>query len=62
MYDIIVKTKPLGEVSRDIGQVLFASVFIGGLMDGGGIVGALVGLVFTFVFWSVYIFTKNDNQ
>lgn len=62
MYKVLFDASALGEVSRDVGQVLFASVFIGGLMGGSGIVGALIGLVFTFVFWSVYIFTKNDNQ
>jgi hypothetical protein len=52
--------KALGEISKDLGQVFFASVFISGLMiDKVDLITVLFGFILAIASWSVYIITRN---
>ena len=60
MVSSLVNPKALGEISKDLGQIFFASVFLTSLMS--GTVNYLVivtGLVLSIVFWSAYIITRE---
>jgi len=60
MLNSLINPKALGEVSKDLGQIFFASVFLTSLM--GGTANYLIivtGLVLSIVFWSVYIITRE---
>lgn len=48
----IAKPETLSQIARDVGQVFFASMFIGPLI-GGGLSAALViwGLILSALFW-----------
>ncbi len=63
MINSFINPKALGEVSKDLGQIFFASVFLASLM--GGAVNYFIvftGFILSIVFWSGYIITRNINN
>ena len=60
MLNSLVNPRALGEISKDLGQIFFASVFIASLL--GGTVNyftVFAGLVLSIVFWSFYVITRK---
>jgi len=60
MLDSFINPKALGEISKDLGQIFFASVFLASLS--GGTVNyftVFTGLILSIIFWSAYILTRN---
>lgn len=56
----MTKSETLSQISRDIGQVLFASMFIGPIMDGVFKLSVIAtGFVFTLLAWYIsFLFAK----
>lgn len=55
----LTNPRALGEISKDLGQIFFASVFIAGLMGGPvNYFAVFTGLVLSIIFWSGYIITR----
>ena len=60
MFNSLINPKALGEISKDLGQIFFASVFITGLLGGTiNYFSVVTGLVLSIVFWSGYIITRK---
>ena len=54
MFNILFKPEALSEVSRDIGQVFFASLAVGPLISGSMSVRVLAaGLLLSLIFWAI---------
>jgi len=57
---IFINPKALGEISKDLGQIFFASVFLAGLMGGAvNYFSVFTGFVLSIVFWSTYVITRK---
>ena len=60
MFSSIINPKALGEISKDLGQIFFASVFLTGLMnDVPDYFVITTGLVLSIMSWSAYIITRQ---
>ena len=60
MFNSFLNAKALGEISKDLGQIFFASVFLAGLLGGKiNYFSVITGLVLSIVFWSAYIITRK---
>jgi hypothetical protein len=60
MLNSLINPKAVGEVCKDIGQILFASVFLTSLMgDAINYLIVILGLVLSVFFWSLYIITRK---
>ena len=63
MFNSLVNPKALGEISKDLGQIFFASVFISSIMSSNvNYVVVIIGFVLSIVCWSGYIITRNINN
>jgi ABC-type Fe3+-siderophore transport system permease subunit len=61
MLNSLINPKALGEISKDLGQIFFASVFITSLMDSTiNYFIIILGLILSIIFWSVYVITRKD--
>lgn len=63
--DILENIKPdiLSQITKDIGQVLFAGIFVGPIVSKSySFISLLVGLVFSFVFWILSIYFNNKQK
>ena len=59
MINSLVNPKALGEISKDIGQILFASVFLTNLLSGiENYFIIIVGFILSIIFWSFFIITR----
>ena len=59
MVNSLINPRAIGEISKDLGQIFFASVFLTGLL--GGTVNyftVVTGLILSIAFWSGYIITR----
>ena len=60
MFNSLLNPKALGEISKDLGQIFFASVFLAGFLGGKiNYLAIIIGLVLSIVFWSFYIITRK---
>jgi len=60
MYRSLINPKALGEVSKDLGQIFFASVFLASLMSNDiNYFVVLLGLFLSLLSWSGYIITRK---
>jgi len=60
MFKSLRNPKALGDISKDLGQIFFASVFLSGLLGTAGNYFSIVtGLILSIVFWSAYIITRK---
>jgi len=60
MKNIFVNPRALGEISKDLGQIFFASVFLASLMGGKvNYFSVLTGFILSIIFWSIYVFTQK---
>lgn len=58
--NIFINPKALGEISKDLGQIFFASVFLTSLMgDTVNYFAVLAGLILSIVFWSIYVINQK---
>ncbi len=64
MLNSLINLEALGEISKDLGQIFFASVFLTSLM--GNVIDystIFTGLILSLVFWSFYVISrKNINN
>jgi len=60
MFDSLINPKALGEVSKDLGQIFFASIFLSSLMGGDiNYFVVIIGFVLSLSSWSFYIITRK---
>ena len=60
MINSLVNPKALGEISKDLGQIFFASVFITSLMgDSVNYYVVILGLLLSIISWSFYVITRK---
>ena len=60
MLNSFTNPKALGDISKDLGQIFFASVFLTGLLGVKiNYFTVFTGLVLSIVFWSGYIITRR---
>jgi len=56
MKSLNIRVEALGEISKDLGQIFFASVFLAGIM-GSDINNFITvsGFILSLIFWSIYV-------
>jgi len=60
MFNSLINPKALGEISKDLGQIFFASVFLASLMgDTSNYFIVITGLILSIMSWSAYIITRK---
>ncbi|OGI95637.1 hypothetical protein A2917_03750 [Candidatus Nomurabacteria bacterium RIFCSPLOWO2_01_FULL_42_17] len=60
MFSSLINPKALGEISKDLGQIFFATVFLTGLIgDQVNYFTIITGLTLSIIFWSAYIITRK---
>jgi ABC-type Fe3+-siderophore transport system permease subunit len=60
MSNIFVNPKALGEISKDLGQIFFASVFISSLMSSDiNYFTVIIGFILAILSWLAYIITRK---
>lgn len=60
MFNSLINPKALGEISKDLGQIFFASVFLTSLM--GNTINyfvVILGFILSIMSWSVYVITRK---
>ena len=63
MFNSLINPKALGEISKDLGQIFFASVFLASLMgDTVNYFTVIIGIILSVISWSAYIITRNINN
>ena len=60
MFNSLINPRALGEISKDLGQIFFASVFLSSLMSGDiNYFIIIIGFVLSISSWSAYIITRK---
>ena len=60
MFNSLINPKAIGEISKDLGQIFFASVFISSLMSGEvNYFIVITGFILSVASWSFYIITRK---
>jgi len=60
MLNSLVNPKALGEISKDLGQIFFASVFLTSLMNSEvSYFVVITGFILSVSSWSFYIITRK---
>ena len=60
MKNIFINPKALGEISKDLGQIFFASVFLTSFMNAKvNYIGIVLGFILSLSFWSMYLITRK---
>jgi len=60
MFNLLINPKALGEISKDLGQIFFASVFLTSLMNSEvSYFVVITGFILSVSSWSFYIITRK---